>query len=235
MQRTGFTRIHPLGLRRACLSGKQGFTLVEVMLTIAILSVITGVSIPMYRKYEERSCVQLAAENVAQGVSRARLLAQSAEGDSGWGYSAEHGVLFKGDSYATRDPDFDESYPVGDCAELTGLSEVAFYKLSGEPIVAGTIGVVNGEASANIDVDDDAGSVTIQDDEMTICHHPPGNPDNAHTITVSDSAWQTHQQNHGDTLGACPNDCDDDDEDDDNDDDDSSNCDNDNDDSDDDD
>lgn len=182
---------------------RTGFTLVEGLLTIAIMGVITGVSVPMYRKYEERSCVQLAAENVAQAVGRARLLSQSVEGDSGWGYSVEHGVLFKGSSYANRDPTFDETYSIGDCAKLSGLSEVAFRKLTGEPVVAGTITVADGDASANIDVDDDSGSVSTDDDDLVICHYPPGNPTNKHTISVSDNAWPAHQK-HGDTIGACP-------------------------------
>ena len=36
-----------------------------------------------------------------------------------------------------------------------------------------------------------------------ICHIPPGNPANAHTICVGKSAVEPHQSNHGDTLGAC--------------------------------
>jgi hypothetical protein len=38
---------------------------------------------------------------------------------------------------------------------------------------------------------------------VTICHIPPGNPANAHSITVSLSALQAHL-NHGDSLGPCP-------------------------------
>jgi hypothetical protein len=39
--------------------------------------------------------------------------------------------------------------------------------------------------------------------KVVICHHPPGNPDNAHTITVDQSAVPAHLA-HGDTLGPCP-------------------------------
>ncbi|MFP2932855.1 hypothetical protein ACLESO_48460 [Pyxidicoccus sp. 3LG] len=48
-----------------------------------------------------------------------------------------------------------------------------------------------------------------QDDpkKFTICHVPPGNPDNAHTITVSVSALKAHWR-HGDSLGACDGDAD---------------------------
>jgi hypothetical protein len=38
--------------------------------------------------------------------------------------------------------------------------------------------------------------------KITICHIPPGNPDNAHTITVSENSWPAHQK-HGDYMGEC--------------------------------
>lgn len=39
--------------------------------------------------------------------------------------------------------------------------------------------------------------------QVTICHIPPGNPANAHEITVGAPAVNAHI-NHGDTMGACP-------------------------------
>jgi len=36
-----------------------------------------------------------------------------------------------------------------------------------------------------------------------ICHIPPGNPANAHTICVSKHAVEPHQSHHGDLIGAC--------------------------------
>jgi hypothetical protein len=42
-----------------------------------------------------------------------------------------------------------------------------------------------------------------ESDKVTICHRPPGNPDNAHTITVGASAVPAHLA-HGDSLGPCP-------------------------------
>ncbi|WIG94754.1 hypothetical protein [Myxococcus sp. SDU36] len=38
--------------------------------------------------------------------------------------------------------------------------------------------------------------------KVTICHIPPGNPANAHTLSVSTAAWPAHAR-HGDTLGPC--------------------------------
>jgi len=48
-----------------------------------------------------------------------------------------------------------------------------------------------------------SGSGSQGDHKQAVCHIPPGNPENAHTIVVDDSAVQTHLD-HGDTLGPCP-------------------------------
>ena len=39
--------------------------------------------------------------------------------------------------------------------------------------------------------------------KTTICHFPPGNPSNAHTLCVGNSAVPAHVQHHHDTLGEC--------------------------------
>ncbi|RJS20865.1 hypothetical protein DRW03_19520 [Corallococcus sp. H22C18031201] len=39
-------------------------------------------------------------------------------------------------------------------------------------------------------------------DHVSVCHIPPGNPANAHTIIVGAPAVEAHLR-HGDTLGAC--------------------------------
>jgi len=46
----------------------------------------------------------------------------------------------------------------------------------------------------------DTGEETCEEEE--VCHVPPGNPDNAHTICISASALDAHIA-HGDYLGAC--------------------------------
>lgn len=38
--------------------------------------------------------------------------------------------------------------------------------------------------------------------KTTICHVPPGNPDNAHTLCVGNAAVRAHVD-HGDSIGAC--------------------------------
>jgi hypothetical protein len=45
----------------------------------------------------------------------------------------------------------------------------------------------------------------VRPTKVAICHFPPGNPDNEHTIVVDKAAVPAHQA-HGDTLGPCPRD-----------------------------
>lgn len=41
--------------------------------------------------------------------------------------------------------------------------------------------------------------------KCTVCHVPPGNPNNGQTLVIGCSAVQAHLRNHpGDCLGPCP-------------------------------
>lgn len=61
-------------------------------------------------------------------------------------------------------------------------------------------GRVEGEPASG-DVDVEASQDDIED-QVTICHVPPGNPDNAHTIVVGAAAVNAHLA-HGDFEGEC--------------------------------
>jgi hypothetical protein len=39
-------------------------------------------------------------------------------------------------------------------------------------------------------------------EKITICHIPPGNPENAHAIEINIHAWPAHEA-HGDVIGDC--------------------------------
>ena len=41
-----------------------------------------------------------------------------------------------------------------------------------------------------------------QEAKVDVCHIPPGNPENAHTITISENALAAHLE-HGDNIGPC--------------------------------
>ncbi len=45
----------------------------------------------------------------------------------------------------------------------------------------------------------------VRPTKVAICHYPPGNPENEHTIVIDTAALPAHR-GHGDTLGNCSND-----------------------------
>ncbi len=58
----------------------------------------------------------------------------------------------------------------------------------------------DGTITADVDVHAcDPGQVR----KTTICHIPPGNPANAHTLCVGNASVPAHER-HGDKLGLCP-------------------------------
>lgn len=61
------------------------------------------------------------------------------------------------------------------------------------------------ESQQSDDPDDPGDPDDIPDHKTAICHIPPGNPDNAHTIVVGNPAVPAHMA-HGDVLGACEGD-----------------------------
>jgi hypothetical protein len=43
----------------------------------------------------------------------------------------------------------------------------------------------------------------VKEKKVLVCHIPPGNPSNAHTIFFSKNAASTHLDEHGDYIGEC--------------------------------
>ncbi len=118
----------------------QGFTIVEVLLSVVLLSMIAGMSIPLSRVFLDRNELDQTTITLAQTFRRAQSMAIAQDGDSAWGVKVTSSsiLLFKGSSYATRDQLLDESTSIAPSIVFTGLSEVVFQKGSGLPTATGT-------------------------------------------------------------------------------------------------
>lgn len=119
---------------------EQGFTLTEVLLSVVIIGMLVGLSLPVYASFQSRSDTAIATQNVADMLRRAQTYARGVNGDSQWGVAiqSETATLFKGASYATRDASYDETTSLSG-ATPSGLSEIVFSKLSATPTTTGTI------------------------------------------------------------------------------------------------
>lgn len=118
-----------------------GFTLIELLLSIAVITLIAGMSAPVYQSFQVRNDLDIATVATAQNLRRAETLATAVDGDTSWGIKVQSGsiTLFKGTSYAARDVAFDESFDLPESLTPSGVSEVVFAKFTGLPQTTGTI------------------------------------------------------------------------------------------------
>lgn len=118
----------------------RGFTLIEVLLSVTIISMMVGLSMPIFQSYQNRNEVELAAQNLAAALRRAQVYARSGSDDSQWGIQIQSNTvtLYKGAVFASRDTTYDETYTIPPTISVSGDATTVFAKLSGLPDAAGT-------------------------------------------------------------------------------------------------
>ena len=128
----------------------------ELLLSIAIIGLLAGLSLPVYRTLMQKNDLDIATTTIALSLRRAQVLSQAVDGDTTWGVNTQNNniVIFKGTSYATRDATFDETFDVPTNVGLSGSTEIVFAKFTGLPQTTGTI---------NLSTANDSRSVTIND------------------------------------------------------------------------
>lgn len=115
----------------------KAFTLIELLLIITIIGIMGGMSAPFLSSFVERSRIATTTNIIVRSLRKAQAYSISGKENSEWGVHYEQGALtlFKGTDYATRDPSFDENFSLSEVLQVTGLDEVYFGKLRGEPSI----------------------------------------------------------------------------------------------------
>jgi prepilin-type N-terminal cleavage/methylation domain-containing protein len=118
-----------------------GFTLVEMLLSVAILAVITAISAPVFNGMVVRNDLDVASEQIAYAMRRAQTYARGMDDDSAWGINVASGTvtLYKGAVYASRDANFDETISIPSAIAVSGLTGVQFTKFTGAPSTTGAV------------------------------------------------------------------------------------------------
>jgi len=118
-----------------------GFTLIEVLLSVALLAVLAGFSLPVYRALQVRNDLDIATNTVVQSLYRAQVLSQAVSSDASWGVYVGVGeiVIFQGDSYVTRDDIWDEVFDLPTDITPSGLAAVVFDRFTGDTQTTGSV------------------------------------------------------------------------------------------------
>ena len=83
------------------MQNKKGFTLIELMIVVAIVAILAMIAVPMYQKYIERSR-NTASQNMLQQISLAEIASQ-VDTVSNKGTGASTGYLFVGPATSASD------------------------------------------------------------------------------------------------------------------------------------
>ena len=143
-------------------STQKGFTLLEVLLSLVLITILVAVAAPAYYSLFYRNDLDVAKNQVAQTLGRAAFLSSASDGDMNWGVKilSENIVVFKGLNYAGRDVNYDELYSTSASVTPSGLSEIVFDKLTGLPQTTGTITLTSANGDVRTIIINAKGSVT---------------------------------------------------------------------------
>jgi prepilin-type N-terminal cleavage/methylation domain-containing protein len=121
--------------------GQRGFTLLEVLLSMAIVTALAGLSMPVLLSFNNRNDLDIATQGIVSSLRRAATYSRGVNQDSQWGVKVQTGsiTLFKGTGYASRDAQYDETTSIPSNMATSGLDEIVFSKLEGTPNTNGNI------------------------------------------------------------------------------------------------
>lgn len=121
-------------------TNQKGFSLLELLIVIAILALILATVLPSFTNFRRSSLLNTETMNIVTLVNRARLLSVSAKNDTHYGIHFEAGkvVLFDAAAaYSSTDPT-NEVYNAPSGITISSIvvngggSDVLFDKITGE-------------------------------------------------------------------------------------------------------
>lgn len=116
----------------------RGFSLLELVIVIAILGILIAIIIPSFLKFRQSSILNSETQELVTIINRARLLSVSSKNDKQFGVHFEAGqvVLFQGTTYSagmtTNEPHvFNSNLTLSTIAVNGGGTDVLFQKVTG--------------------------------------------------------------------------------------------------------
>lgn len=119
----------------------KGFTITELLVVLAIISIMLGISVVAYRSFQVKTDIDAVQTTIVQSLRRAQVLAKVSEGDSDWGVfiQSQSVTIFKGNDYSSRDQQYDEVYDYSKRINPSQNYEIAFSKFTGAPQYIGDV------------------------------------------------------------------------------------------------
>lgn len=138
------------------LKSVKGITLFEVIITIAIFTLLIAFLSPSVLDFYQEREFDVHFKSIVQSLRRAQLQSMAGEKESSFGFyfGTNYYILFKGDSYTSRDVAFDEVFELPADFLISGISEIVFSKIKGLPSNRGDIVLTSGNRSGTISINE---------------------------------------------------------------------------------
>jgi prepilin-type N-terminal cleavage/methylation domain-containing protein len=130
--------------------GAPGFTLVEVLLVIGLVLILGAWIFPVGLSSYQSQILSQTRDGVEDALRKAQNSSRSGKHDRPFGVmiAEDTYTIFEGEEYETRVVQEDEIFPIPDTVLFSGIDEIIFEKMSGNPDRTGTITVsTNSRAS----------------------------------------------------------------------------------------
>ena len=137
----------------------NAFTLIETLIVLSIITVLASVGIIVGVSSYQRTVFQDYQQEVIDLLHRARSRAMSgiAGTDHGVHFEPHQAILFRGISFAARDPVFDEPVELGSAITATPPGEIIFSRITGNVGSPGTVTLTDETHTMHIEITSEGG------------------------------------------------------------------------------
>ena len=148
-------------MKKNYLRSKRGVSLIEVITVIAIIGILSGISVSGYFYYKKSSELALNVQQTANMIRRAKANAVSVVSDSQWGVNIEKNkiTVFRGGSFSGRDTSFDEAVSISGVDDVSGTTQIIFTKFTGLPPAASSVTLASGSENKSLQINE-AGTIS---------------------------------------------------------------------------
>jgi prepilin-type N-terminal cleavage/methylation domain-containing protein len=121
----------------------RGFSLVEVLLSMAIMAIVGLTAVPFYSRFFSQNAVANTYDQLTGELRKAQLYAMTGKQAGSWGVhnGGTQLMLFQGSTYAARNTSFDETFTVNGNVTISGFTDIIFAQVTGLPNTTATITV----------------------------------------------------------------------------------------------
>lgn len=131
----------------------KGFSLLEAIITLAIIALMLAVVMPQFGKSRETQVLNTAVGDILSAVSQARAQTLASVDSSSYGvrFEADEVIIFKGTNFSANDPN-NQNISIVSPASITDVTlagasgasgDFFFNRLSGAPSKSGTITIAS--------------------------------------------------------------------------------------------